>query len=211
MIQEQLACGCMDAVPPKLDAPCGRTMGDVTSMFIVYLLELWQWTADENLLKELWPAAKAAAEWQIDRATNPSAPGLPHHLIDTYDGLALENYNASAFSGFFHLLAMKAARALALSPPISDDAFAANCSAALQAGREGMDRLLWNTTEKFYRSYTAPADPPAGTHTIRRSLAPRTQRKVACAVMAGLGAVHTARQEHQATLRFWRPRQRVML
>ena len=158
MIQEQLACGCMDAVPPKLDAPCGRTMGDVTSMFIVYLLELWQWTADENLLKELWPAAKAAAEWQIDRATNPSAPGLPHHLIDTYDGLALENYNASAFSGFFHLLAMKAARALALSPPISDDAFAANCSAALQAGREGMDRLLWNTTEKFYRSYTAPED-----------------------------------------------------
>jgi len=23
----------------------------------------------------LWPAAKAAAEWQMDRAANPSAPG----------------------------------------------------------------------------------------------------------------------------------------
>lgn len=158
MIQEQLACGCMDVVPPMLDSPCGRTMGDVTSMFIVYLLELWQWTADESLLKELWPAAKAAAEWQMDRATNPSAPGLPHHLIDTYDGLALENYNASAFSGFFHLLAMKAARTLALSSPISDDAFAANCSAALDAGREAMDRLLWNESHGFYRSYTAPED-----------------------------------------------------
>ena len=34
MIQEQLACGCMAAVPPKLDEPCGRVMGDVSSMFI---------------------------------------------------------------------------------------------------------------------------------------------------------------------------------
>ena len=51
MIQEQLACGCMDSVPKQLDEPCGRTMGDVTSMFIVYLLELWQWTADESFLR----------------------------------------------------------------------------------------------------------------------------------------------------------------
>eukprot|EP00966_Prymnesium_polylepis_P093414 2162216-Prymnesium_polylepis.1 len=33
MIQEQLASGCMDAVP-QLDTPSGRTMGDVSSMFI---------------------------------------------------------------------------------------------------------------------------------------------------------------------------------
>ena len=46
MIQEQLACGCMDAVPSKLDQACGRVMGDVSSMFIVYLLELMQWTDD---------------------------------------------------------------------------------------------------------------------------------------------------------------------
>ena len=37
MIQEQLACGCMDAVPAKLDQACGRVMGDVSSMFIVYV------------------------------------------------------------------------------------------------------------------------------------------------------------------------------
>ena len=45
MIQEQLASGCMDGVP-QLDTPNGRTMGDVSSMFIVYLLELWQWGRD---------------------------------------------------------------------------------------------------------------------------------------------------------------------
>ena len=59
MIQEQLACGCMDAVPPMLDQPCGRVMGDVSSMFIVYLLELMQWTDNTAIVAELWPAAKA--------------------------------------------------------------------------------------------------------------------------------------------------------
>ena len=60
MIQEQLASGCMDAVP-ALDTPSGRTMGDVSSMFIVYLLELWQWGNDADIVRELWPAAKRAA------------------------------------------------------------------------------------------------------------------------------------------------------
>ena len=40
-------------------------MGDVTSMFVVYLLELLQWTNDTEIAKELWPNAKKAAEWQI--------------------------------------------------------------------------------------------------------------------------------------------------
>jgi non-lysosomal glucosylceramidase len=143
MIQEQLACGCMDAVPPKLDHACGRVMGDVSSMFIVYLLELLQWTGDTAIVKELWPAAKAAAEWQIQRA---SISGLPDFLVDTYDGLALNQYNASAYSGFFHLLAMKAAHKLALSPVVNDAAFASECAAALTRGQHAMDAMLWNAS-----------------------------------------------------------------
>ena len=42
-------------------------------LVIADLLELWQWTGDEAFLKEMWPAAKAAAEWQMDRANNPSS------------------------------------------------------------------------------------------------------------------------------------------
>ena len=72
MIQEQLGCGCTGAIPPKLDTPCGRVMGDVSSMFIVYLLEIWQWTGDAAFVREMWPAAKKAAEWQMARA-NASA------------------------------------------------------------------------------------------------------------------------------------------
>ena len=133
-------------------------MGDVSSMFITYLLEIYQWTADDAFVREMWPAAKAAALWQIDRAHNPSAPGLPHHLVDTYDGLELSQYNASAFSGFFHLLAMKAAHALALTPGVNDTAFAAECLAAYEAGQKAMDSFLWNASGRFYRSYTAPED-----------------------------------------------------
>ena len=131
-------------------------MGDVSSMFIVYLLELMQWTDNAAVVQELWPTAKAAATWQMTRA---NTTGLPDFLIDTYDGLALNQYNASAFSGFFHLLAMKAARKLALSSIINDQEFATRCSSALARGQQAMDSMLWNSTGGFYRSYTAPEDP----------------------------------------------------
>ena len=84
MIQEQLACGCMDAVPTRLDVPCGRVMGDVSSMFVLYAYELWRWTADVALVVELWPVAKRAAQWQLDRAA--AGGGLPRFMVDTYDG-----------------------------------------------------------------------------------------------------------------------------
>ena len=159
MIQEQLATGCMDGVP-QLDTPSGRTMGDVSSMFIVYLLELWQWAQDDAIVRELWPAAKRAAQWQMARAETwqDGGQGLPRNVIDTYDGLALNNYDASAFSGFFHLLAMKVAAALARTPVVNDAAFADNATKAYTIGQKAMDNLLWNESGGFYRSYTAPVD-----------------------------------------------------
>lgn len=74
------------------------------------------------------------------------------------DGLSLSQYDVSAFSGFFHLLAMKAAAALARSPVVNDLAFASNVTAALAIGQAAMDKLLWNSSGGFYRSYTAPPD-----------------------------------------------------
>ena len=35
----------------KIDVGCGRTMSDVSSMFVVYLLELQQWYQDESTKK----------------------------------------------------------------------------------------------------------------------------------------------------------------
>ena len=49
MIDEELrwsyTCSSFNPRSPELDVPGGRDLVDVTSMFIVYLLELYQWGA----------------------------------------------------------------------------------------------------------------------------------------------------------------------
>ena len=152
MIQEQLGCGCEAAVPATIDQACGRVMGDVSSMFVVYLLELHQWGAADNAtVASLWPAAKRAAQWQMARAEEL---GVPDHLVDTYDILGLSEYNASTFSAFFHLLAMRAAAKLARAAVVDDAAFATSCDDAFARGQAALDTLLWNATAGYYRSYT---------------------------------------------------------
>ena len=153
MIQEQLGCGCEAAVPKIIDQACGRVMGDVSSMFVVYLLELHQWgAADNQTVASLWPAAKRAAQWQMARAEEL---GLPDHVVDTYDILDPHAaHNASAFSSFFHLLAMRAAAKLARAAVVDDPAFAASCDGAFARGQAALETLLWNATAGYYRSYT---------------------------------------------------------
>ena len=88
-------------------------MSDVSSMFIVYLLELITWHDDpysQQVVKDLYNASKKAAQWHIDESI---AEGIPGHLVDTYDVLALGAYPYDAYTGGFHLLAMKAAETLA--------------------------------------------------------------------------------------------------
>ncbi len=46
MIREQLRCGVKQEPRTQIDVPCGRVMSDVSSMFIVYLLELYRWAGD---------------------------------------------------------------------------------------------------------------------------------------------------------------------
>ena len=95
---------------------CGREMSDVSSMFIVYLLELQTWHLNisiaehEAVLKDLWPHARLAAEWQMSVS---SRDDIPLHLVDTYDVLGLVAYPHSTYSSAFHLLAMLAAEKLA--------------------------------------------------------------------------------------------------
>lgn len=64
MIQEQLGCGCTSKVP-FFDDPCGRVMSDVSSMYIVYALELLRWGNQTDFVRSLMPNITRAAEWQI--------------------------------------------------------------------------------------------------------------------------------------------------
>ena len=104
-------------------------MSDVSSMFIVYLLELHQWhlnpTRVQQVLKDLWPNAKSAAQWHLDRANET---GLPQYLVTTYDVLGLAAYPYSSYSSAFHLLAMKAAEKLALIMGECENSVACRCT-----------------------------------------------------------------------------------
>ncbi len=61
-------------------------MSDVSSMFIVYVLELYKWANDTETPKALWPHVKLAAQWHIGRAKKY---GVPQHLVNTYDVLGM--------------------------------------------------------------------------------------------------------------------------
>ena len=154
MIQEQLRCGCtsIPLQPQEVEFGCGRTMSDVSSMFIVYLLELITWHDDpysQQVVVDLYNASKKAAQWHIAEST---ADGIPSHLVDTYDILGLNAYPYDAYTGGFHLLAMKAAETLAYK--MKDTEFAEECHKAFVRGQQALDRLLWNETARHYNAYT---------------------------------------------------------
>ena len=57
-----------------------------TSFLKVYHLYLW--TADEKLLKDLWPSVRKATLWLVKNSTEGT--GLPLRMTNTYDLLYLE-------------------------------------------------------------------------------------------------------------------------
>jgi len=148
MIQEQLACGCTAGIDPNFDVGCGRVMSDVSSMFIVYVWELYAWANDTQSLKEFYPNAKRAAQWHISVSQEF---GIPYRLVSTYDILGLDQYNVTAYNSVFHLLAMKAAEKLATA--MGDAAFATICSNAFKTAQISMDKYLWNSTAGYYNAY----------------------------------------------------------
>eukprot|EP00043_Microstomoeca_roanoka_P010110 m.96381 g.96381 ORF g.96381 m.96381 type:complete len:1092 (-) comp14791_c0_seq2:334-3609(-) len=137
MINEQLGCGCMGPVP-NLDDACGRVMSDVTSMFIMYVLELYKWSNDTETLEALWPHVLQGAQWQMSVSQEY---GIPAHLVATYDILGLDQYPTATYNAIFHLMAMKAAQELALV--MGNASFAETCNTAFLRGQRALDDLLW--------------------------------------------------------------------
>ena len=172
-------------------------MSDVSSMFIVYLLELLTWHDDpysQQVVKELYNASKKAAQWHIAEST---AEGFPSQLVDTYDILGLNAYPYDAYTGGFHLLAMKAAETLAYAMSmysllhvnlflyfhsvtclyyVDDAEFAEECNKAFVRGQQALDRILWNETARHYNAYT-PNKPSHTTGVQSRGAGTDTQKR----------------------------------
>ncbi|KAK6180933.1 hypothetical protein SNE40_008897 [Patella caerulea] len=149
MIPEQLQSNCFTKhFGNIIDVPSGRIMSDVSSMFIVYLLELYRWENDTALLTELWPYAKRAAEWHI---LVSKRYGLPYRLQNTYDVIGLDAYDICTYNSAFHLLGMRAAEELA--KVMGDTEFASITREAFTVGQIALDQYLWNDTMGYYNSY----------------------------------------------------------
>lgn len=152
MIIEGLRCGCesLPLSPQKIDVGCGRAMSDVSSMFVVYLLELQQWYQDEStkkVVEDLWPIAKNATLWFIDY-TNGT---LPAYITPTYDTLGLNAYTYATYNGAFFLLAMRAAEELANY--MGDYELAVYCQKNFKLAQDALDEYLWNETAQYYNAY----------------------------------------------------------
>jgi hypothetical protein len=101
-------------------------------------LELYKWGNDTSTLAALWPHVVKAAEWQIAVA---QAVGIPQHLVATYDILGLDQYPTATYNGVFHLMAMQAAKELAVA--MGNATLAQACAAAFVRGQQALDTLLW--------------------------------------------------------------------
>ena len=136
----------------RLQDRCGgRRMGDVTSIWVLEVLEIYLHGGNVTRLQQAWPAVVAGVKWSIAMS---AAYGLPAHLVCTYDILAMESYNTTTFNGVLHLAMMKAAIKLAGDPAINDAGTAAIASAAYDRGVTAMTTLMWNTTLGYFRAYT---------------------------------------------------------
>ena len=131
------------------DSCGGRRMGDVTTIWILEVLELWRGTNDTGRLRAAWPAVVRGMEWQIRQSV---ALGLPAHLVCTYDILGMEVYNTTTFNGVLHLAAMRAVAVMGAA--LGDAATVATANAAFARGYAAMTGpLMWNSTYSYFRAY----------------------------------------------------------
>jgi hypothetical protein len=80
---------------------------------------------------------KKAAYWQMNVS---AADGTPQHLCNTYDILGPTRHLHVAYNTVFHLLAMKAAAALATV--MGDSDFAATCTYSVFFGKEKIHHII---------------------------------------------------------------------
>ena len=135
----------------------GRTMGDVTSVFILATLACVQTSGDTAFLNAIWPAVVRATQWQIARSHDY---GCPSFVQTTYDYLGLDAYPLVTYNAVLHLAAMRAAAKLAA---LVDDksTLAANATLSEATCLAAVGAQLWSDKMQGWRAYqTADGSAP---------------------------------------------------
>ena len=110
---------------------------------------LYLWTGNENLLRDLWPAARRALIWLMSSSTEGS--GLPLRKTCTYDIIYLEGYDHTTYNSVMYLLGLRVGQLLAKA--LGETELAKTVYKAFKYGKAKMDRTLWNENDGFYHSW----------------------------------------------------------
>eukprot|EP00656_Telonema_subtile_P055540 TRINITY_DN8636_c0_g2_i1.p1 TRINITY_DN8636_c0_g2~~TRINITY_DN8636_c0_g2_i1.p1 ORF type:complete len:1042 (-),score=198.12 TRINITY_DN8636_c0_g2_i1:161-3286(-) len=148
MITESLSGGCM-AATGVLDGGGGRVMGDVSTIYAIEALQLFEWTADEDFLQTLQPSVLRALDWVIKIGTGGTP--LPKRQCCTYDIIDFEGYDHTTFNSFIYLAALRACARLA--EHWSNQTLATECSAAYTSAVPYLNSTLYNTTDHYFRAW----------------------------------------------------------
>ena len=110
-------------------------------MFLLDVYMNFKWgEGGGQWLEGLWPKVEAAAEFMMASAA-VGGHGLPWHMVNTNDEHGVIG-DVNAYTSFLYLAACAACTRL--SHAVGDDEFGAKCSGALESGKEGLQRLLWD-------------------------------------------------------------------
>lgn len=156
-------------------------MSDVTSMFMMYTLELYKWANDTAFLQQMWPYVAKGAQWQMSVSQQY---GLPAHLVSTYDILGLDKYPVATYNSIFHLMAMRVC--VELSTVMGNQTLANQCQAALTRGQQALDNMLWVEQTGNVSSYYAAV------YGVNASLMADSFYGQVLAFSAGLGVLSNA-------------------
>ena len=135
----------------------GRTMGDVTSVFILATLACVRSSGDTGFLGRTWPSVVRAAQWQIARAEQY---GCPSFVQTTYDYLGLDRFPLAMYNAVLHLAAMRAT--VRLAAIVGDNSLLArNASASEAACLATIGASLWSDKLGAWRAWqTADGSAP---------------------------------------------------
>jgi non-lysosomal glucosylceramidase len=148
MIAESLSGGCMGATA-KLDSGGGRVMGDVSTIFVIETLQLYEWTADQAFLDQLKETVLRAVGWfgGVGTAGTP----LPHRQCCTYDIIDFASYDHTSFNSFIYLAAMRAGERLGAY--LNNASLSADCKAKADQALPYLNQTLWNHTAEYFRAW----------------------------------------------------------
>jgi len=162
---------------PLDEKPWGKAAADGQMGCIMKMYRDWQLSADEAMLKSLWPNVKRALEfcwikggWDADK--DGVMEGCQHNTMD------VEYYGPNPQMGLWYLGALRAAEEMALH--MGDRAFAKTCRNLFANGSRWIDANLFN-----------------GRYFIHKIVPPMDRANIAPSLIVGMGATDFANPDYQ--------------